>query len=248
MAPAKKLCPQCFSSVPEGTLVMHLGKLVCPACASIHKEKVKDEALSKPVHAPAAAGEEPLQLNVEVKNLTFTLSGPMTGVGGSGSLGVHADGMALDHNGMVFTIAWKSLRELKNELQTKQSFDANWGSREQDARMRITVKREDVPKLAPFLQRLSREATGTHCPYCPGVCLRGICLSCGRSAAHSYRLSGILYIAGGALVGGLGIALTVAGEKSAQPGGSYRVFTGLMAVGAILALRGLFRLTLGKKS
>lgn len=246
----KKLCPICLSTVNEAEMVSHQGKMVCQSCASTKSKAATTipQDSSPQSGAKPSQGDEVLSLNVKVKNLTVTMSGPMVNVGGKGELFVSADGLRLDHNGMEFKLAWDDVRELKNDLQTKHSFDANWGDRQQDARMRVTVEDSDTAKLVKAFQRMPREAIGSHCPYCPGVCLDGICQQCGRRASSKARLSGLLYLIGGAVLGGIGIAMTIASKNAAKPGQSYTVFTGIGAVGLILFLRGLFRLLMGRRS
>lgn len=150
----------------------------------------------------------------------------------------------------TITIFWDELRGLKNKLERKRRFDADF---DRKGGLHLTVKllnKPDALELAPILDALPDVVSAQVCLACEGPVIKGICTSCGKRLSWLYRKRGLKLVAIGS-----GVAIVCWGPlnwlfSSPDSEGTvtipvFLVFVGGMAV--IAALIGLIQFAAGRR-
>lgn len=249
----KALCPVCMNSFAANEMVESNGQRVCPACAG------SKAAAAPPPGTPAAGGtrhaspvREPgdrMTLQVKVTNATIAGSIDPSNAQweGKGELELSEASLVLRMTGMLtakqkVALPWVELRELKNELRTKNRFDV----RVNGPLVRIKVQPADAPRLARVFERLPPEAGGERCPKCGGLSMHGVCRSCGARPADARRMAGLGTLVLGILATALGAVGTLLSYNAAQPGEEFSVFAYPIGIGVLLIVGGVAQLISGR--
>lgn len=249
----KALCPVCMNSFAADELVESSGQRVCPACAG------SKAAAAPPPGTPAAGGtrhaspvREPgdrMTLQVKVTNATIAGSIDPSNAQweGKGELELSEASLVLRMTGMLTgkqqaALPWEDVRELKNELRTKNRFDV----RVSGALVRIKVQPADAPRLARVFERLPPEVGGEKCPKCGGLSMHGVCRSCGARPADARRMAGLGTLALGILATVFGAGATMLSYNAAKPGEEFSIFAYPIGIGVLLIIGGVAQLISGR--
>lgn len=266
--PERMLCPHCMAPVAPEEIVTYEGERMCQSC-SIHRARVVQRGTAKAKPAQGAAQDpawEPRSLanacpvhqhgecmkakvKVTVPSIVASMNPDSQGFEGKADLDVSERGLRITMTGLftnkqTVAIEWDRIREMKNELRTKRRFDADFGGR----LLRVKMQPGDAMRLANLFGRLPTEVYGERCPWCGGVSLNGTCRSCKRSPGSFHRISGIWIFGTGVVTAGVGVALSAMSYAATQPGEEYHIYTGIMGIGFVSIVGGIFQILLGKNA
>ena len=106
----------------------------------------------------------------------------------------------------------------------------------------------DTEGLAQQLDALPWRVNCRKCSDCGGPVDNDVCQDCVSSLSAGYRTTGAITLGIGLVLAALGGGLTSFSHDSAGPGQSYTVFYGLVLLGAIVGLKGLYMLIAGRRA
>lgn len=146
----------------------------------------------------------------------------------------------------VLVAPWDAIRELKNRLLQKHSFDLTFPHSDRDLSLRVMVRSAQYIKLSGVLEALPSAARAPMCVICGGPVVDGLCKSCGGSVSAWARKR---IVRGGLLTLafiGWGIALLVTDKAHIRALGFLFVFGPL--VGIWMVLHALHRIRVVRKA
>ncbi len=266
--PERTLCPLCMSPVPAAEIITHGGVRMCESCSNRRaKAGGREGAPGAPVSGtPSQAVADPggprnpcpirqhsecmsLKVKVTVPSVLASFNPESQGFEGKADLEVSEKGLRVTMTGLFSNkksveVCWDRIREMKNDLRTKRRFEADFGGR----LLRVKLQAADASRLATLFARLPADVSGERCPWCGGLSLNGTCRSCKRSPGSYYRTTGFWAINGGALLTALGGGISWVSYSATAPGNKFTIFTGIMMLGFVTILGGIYQFLFGKNS
>lgn len=235
------LCHVCYRDFEDRDVVRDGGKVTCRGC--------RGKQPAPPAAPSASPVPRPLAFQVKTKVLTLTMPGDEREfLSGKGTLTATPVNLQFKIKHMwtleqELSVPWSRLRRVKNALAREGWFSADVGD---DLVLKVTVDSGDLGALGRALDALPPDSRGEPCPACGTIVLEGACRSCGQTVASSHRRSGLWLTLGGLAVAGAGGALSFASYSAANPGNTFKIFTGVIACGVLMATLGLYKLLWGK--
>lgn len=239
---SRYLCHVCYQSFDDLDVVRDGAKVTCRGCHSA------------PARVAAPSGSplpRPYTYEVRTKVLTLTMPGDdKEHFAGKGTLTATPVGLQLKVKGFLspeenLSIEWRQIRKLRNRISRDGWFSADFG-RGDDLVIRVTLKSGDARALSGALDRLPDDVIGEPCPSCGALAVRGTCRACGGSVAACHRWAGLGLALGGIAIMAAGGGLTYACWSAAEPGGTFKIWAGVIAVGGFMSVLGAVKLVSGK--